>query len=322
MSHTHKYFHANFTFFFHYRVCKKWNECTKCPALWKKVDIKLFRYISFRNKSASLFFKNLPSSVSYMKLDFEYCIWRERLNFEDFCVMLRKNCPHLHTLILHRALISVSISSLIDLCSVFLPNLKALILPESVFGNDCKERKYGRLRKMEVLDISDCLGIQGLSKCSLSKMNYLKKLNLSGTFETDNWFNIDDISFLRQLEFLHLGKTDISLKSFRMLQNHAVNLTELFLCATRLEDSDFIINNSVFPHLKTICLRHCRRVTCEGIISLVQACQSLQNIYVDRGTVENYAKHPFIIANVTKLGIVKAAYNCIDHYEKLDYLLD
>ena len=254
-----------------------------------------------------------------MKLDFNFWDeWEGELDFEQLCVKLFEKCPRLHTLTLHHALFSVSLPSVLNLCSKFLPNLIALILSMSAFSLDSKEKEYNFLPKIEYLDVSKCANVRISSLYSFSKMHYLKKLNLSGTRVTDNWFeNEDNATFLHQLESLHLGNTSICDKTFRTLQNYAVNLVELFLCWTGLNDNDFSFSNSVFPVLKTICLRH-SFVTHEGIVSLIQSCQSLENIYIDGDVAELYANHPFVSSNVSKLGIVKALNNCYRH-EKLNF---
>lgn len=302
-------------------MCRRFNECTRCPLLWKKVDVKFSWHHGCQNEVVSYFSRKLCSSVTYMKLDFDVCNWLGEMNFEEFCVKLKEKCPHLHTLILHNALFSVSLPSVINLCSEFLGNLRALILTKSEFHKHCPERNYDGIPIIEILDISECLDIGRSSMQTFSRMTYLKKLNLSGTEVTDYWFwSKDDLFFLHQLELLHLGDTEISHETFHKLQKYAVNLTELYLCWARLYDEDFCFSNSVFPRLKTICIKFCSFVTCDGIISLIQSCQSLQNVYVDKDVAESYAKHDFSAANMSKLEIVKTIDNCDDH-EKLDFLL-
>ena len=252
-----------------------------------------------------------------MKLDFENCYWQERLDFEDFCMTMKQRCPYLHTLNFYLAFFSVDLPTMINMCSEFLPNLKVLIL-ESVFGDESKEREYHGLSKIEILDVSQCGNVR---LGPLSKMPYLKKLNFSGLNMAHWFFEEETVPFLHQLELLHLGNTNIGPRTLRLLQNHAVNLIELYLCHTYLNDNDFHFSDSVFPLLKTICLVDCD-VTCEGsILYLVQSHPLLQNIYVDRDVAEYYAKHSFVAANLSKLGIVKYIDNC-DLHNKLDYLLD
>ena len=290
--------------------------------LWKKTDVKFCWFNGSQSEISSVFVKNLCSSVTHLKFIFNYCHWKKRLNFEKLCLQLKGKCPHLHTLILHRALFSVSLSSVIDLCNEFLPNLKVLILLKSVFDNECKERAFGGFPKLEVLDISECSNIGRSYKYVFTKMPYLKKINLFGTYETEyRWFWHDDnVSFLRQLELLHLGNTSICSRTFHILQNYAINLTELFLCWTELDDDAFVFNNSVFPLLKTVCLRRCRNLNCESIVSLVQSCELLQDVYIDLDMAESYTKHAVFVGDIAKLGIVKPIDNC--HHSKIqDYLM-
>ena len=284
------------------------------------MDVKFSCFGGIQDERVSMFLENLPSPVAHMKLDFSSSSWRGQFNFENFCKRMKQMCPHLHTLILHHAVFSINLSSVINLCSKYLPNLKVLILPMSVFGNNCKEEKFGGISKIEILDISRCMQIGRFTLSS--EVPCLKKLNLSGIVATDNWefFCDDNVSFLHQLEYLNLGLTYIISADFRILQNHAVNLTELFLCYVSLNDDDFKFNKPVFPLLKTICIINSRFVTCEGIVSLVMSCQSLVDVYVDMKLAESYANHPFVILNVLKLGIVKGIIYC-NHHKELEYML-
>lgn len=137
-------------------------------------------------------------------------------------------------------------------------------------------------------------------------MPYLKKLYLACTDVDDSWFE-DVTYFLKQLHELDLSDTKISSRTFQVLQIHAPNLRELFLCDTDVylyEEDDLNFNVSIFPHLKTICLRY-NGVRCKGIISLIKACKSLQNVYVEERIVDSYEDHPFVKYNECKLGIVK-----------------
>lgn len=59
-------------------------------------------------------------------------------------------------------------------------------------------------------------------------------------------------------------------------------------------------------------------MTCEYIVSPIQSCQSLQNVYVDENVAESYAAHPLVVFNKSKLEIVKAI-DC-DAHQKIHYL--
>ena len=318
--HVHTRFFILVIFIYFYRVCRRWNEYASSPVLWKKVNVKFFWYKNdgLQNEEVTNFATKLSSSTTHIKLDFIGGSWIGGLNFEELCVKLKERSPRLHTLILQYALITDSLSSVIDLCGEFLPDLKVLVIRDSQFGNSSREREYHGIPKMEILDVSRSGNFGRISKNSLSKMSYLKRLNLSGTFKRDNrwfWYS-ENVSFLHQLEFLDLGDTDISSSAFRILQNHALNLTKLFLCWATLFDNDFQFSGSVFPVIKVICLKNCRYITCEGIVSFLQSCQTLQDIYVDREVAESYSRHQFVAANPSKLGIVKATDNC-HHYKAL-----
>ena len=64
------------------------------------------------------------------------------MDFKEFCVRLQEKCPLIHTLILHNALLSVSLHSVINMSSEFLQNLKALFLHKSEFNKSYEKREY------------------------------------------------------------------------------------------------------------------------------------------------------------------------------------
>ena len=210
---------------------------------------------------------------------------------------------------------------MIDLCSVFFPNLKALTLSKAVFGPSCKKTELASTSKIKVLTVFQC-DMKGAPFYTLPKIPYLEKLNFTGTCFRYHWFWCNENVFsLHQLQILHLGNTNVSFVIFRVLQNRAVNLIELSLCNSTMFDEDFNFNSSAFPILKTICLWHIQLLTCEGLVFLAQSCPSLQNIYVDRHLAEAYANDPFVTTNASKLRIVKAVSSC-DHSQDADCLLD
>ena len=59
---------------------------------------------------------------------------------------------HVHTLILHRSLFSVNVSSVTNLCNKCFPRLKALMLPKSTFDNNSQEREFKILVRLKVSD--------------------------------------------------------------------------------------------------------------------------------------------------------------------------
>ena len=258
-----------------------------------------------------------------MKLDFSASplSWRKMLSFEELCFCLKGNCSDLHTLTLHYALLSENLPSVIDLCSEFFPKLKVLTFSEAIFGLNYKKRELAGTSKIKVLSIFHCY-MNEMPIDTFLKIPYLKKLNFTRTFVKNHGFlKNENIFSLHQLKILHLEDTNVSSKIFHALKNRAVNLTELSLCHSILCDDDFSFNNSVFPLLKTICLRHTAFVTSKGLVSLVQSCPSLQNIYVVRRLAEKYENHPFVATNTSKLRIVKAMDSC-DHSQDADCLLD
>lgn len=301
-------------------MCKRWNVLTKSPLLWKKVDVKLILRDNSHTEIVTNFVNTLPFCVTCIRLDFTLISHHfESLKFEEFCVKLQEMCPSLEILILDKAKLSDSLSSIIDLCILFLQNLRILVFRFCIFP-DCPARDLCEdISKIEILDVS-CCHFGSFIKPPFSRMPDLKTLRLSNTDVDDFWFE-GDISFFNQLDILDLGYTRISSRTFRGICAHAFNLKELYLCWANLEDDDFKLNFAVFPHLKTICIRYCRgvEVTYEAVIFLIQSCESLQNIYVTQQVANFFRKRPFVAVNkCNSSGIVKVI-DC-DGHQKINYL--
>ena len=295
-------------------MCKRFNECVKHPIFWEKVDVKFSLNSKTQNEVAMCFLDKFRSSVSYVKLHFELYAWKGGLNFEELCQKLTAKCFHLHTLILHHAIFSVHFYSVISFCCEFFPNLKVLMLPKCHFGFDSTKKLFAGFSSIEVLDVSYC-NIKQYSTCLFRLvMPNLKRLNLSGVRVSD-WMS-ECACFLHPLEFLQLGRTNIPFPFLNVLRQNCANLTELCLRYTDITDRD--LEFLELPLLKTVCLKDCKAVTSEGIVSLVQSCRSLENIYVDRDVAESYAEDPFVIANASQLGIVIVISDC-DHHNKLSF---
>ena len=292
---------------------------TKCPLLWKKVDVEFQWCNRSINKVSADFAKNLPTCATHIKLDFwNLNRWGERLKFETFCCNLGSRCSSLKALILHNTLFSVSLRSAIDLCRQSMPNLEIISFRDCSFTDYSVKVGCDHPSKLKVLDVYYTHGSVSSTKLTLLNMTSLKKLCLFGTSVNDDWFS-GDTSSLRHLQVLNLqAARDISSRTFQILQVHAPNLIELYLCRTNLGDSDFTFDRPVFPQLRILCLIKCLHVTCVGVVSLVQSCQFLQDVYVDDRVVYSYAEHPFVIDNWRKLEIVKT--NTCMHYFHADYL--
>lgn len=291
-------------------MCRQWNLLTKRPAFWKDVNVKFHKSHKSQNDVTKCFVETLPSCVTCIRLDFKhFSQWAEQLNCEEFYTRLQKICPHLRRLKLKGALLSCSIQSVIDLCAKFLPDVKILILNYCYFSVSPPRGELVGSSKIELLDLTQSW-LGHFSEPAFSRMPHLKRLHLSNTNISYYWFE-DDISFLSRLDVLDVGCTPIFSNAFSLIRCYAFNLKELFLCKLFLHEFD--LNNSVFPHLKTICVKHCSRVTCEGVVSLIQSCQSLQNVYVDQEMAASYAAHPFTVTNKSKLEIVKFITDCNEH---------
>lgn len=305
-----------FLFFFCYRVCKRWNVLTKDPGLWKKVTVQFTPFHQSQNTVAKDFVNLLPPCVTYIKLQFKKQCSRQltgQLNFEELAVGLQRRCPHLKTLILDYATLSHSFASIINLCTTFLQDVKILMFHRSTFPACPETEEIGADSKIEVLAVSLC-NLKHFNKPLFSRMAYLKELclNDNGLDMIDSWFQ-DDTSFLNKLHILDLGYTRISIgRIFPVIQNNGYSLKELYLCAADLHDY-YLTYNSVFPHLETICLKGCWSVTSQGVISLIQACQCLQNVYVDEKVATDVATmYSFTVANKCKT-IVKSILHCSVH---------
>lgn len=280
------------------------------------MDVKLHHNRESPNDVATKLINQLPSCVTHIKLHFRSRrSYVEKLYFEELCLKLQEKCPQLEMLFLQQTQLSNDLPSVIDLCTEFLGKVKVLVFHYSMFS-DCSARgQLDDVSKIEILDITRC-HFEFFQSPQFSKMPYLKKLHLRNSNENYSWFE-NDITFLEQLEVLTLRNAIISFGKFQTLCNHGHHLQQLYLCYTDLTDNDLNFSDAVFPHLKTICLNLCYRVTIEGIVPLIQSCQSLENVYVDTEVAKCYAEHPFVTVNTCKSGIVKAM-SCSNH-EKVDY---
>lgn len=290
---------------------------TRRSNLWKKVNVKFYGHHGSQTGVAKNFVMTLPSCVTDIRFDFMFCTgWTEPLNFMELCVKLKERCPQLEALFLKGADLTLSLSIVIDMCTKSLENVKSLTLRSVQFSERRRIRtKDSDIPKIKVLNLYAC-NLKKTNEFINSSMPILKELNLTNTNIDDTWFDVDPI-FFKELEVLHLGFIGIGSRAFQKIQNNALYLKKLYLCGTKLEDKDLI--NSVFPHLKTICLTYCyHTLTSEGIVSLVQSCPSLENVYVEKKIAESYAEHPYILLNRCKLEIVKIN-SCYYHYPRNFY---
>ena len=295
-----------FTFsFFYYRVCKKWKECSRCPVLWKTVDVKFSWCGASQTKVAASFIENLPSCIMHLKLDFSLVFdnWVEQLDFEAFSSRLKEKCPRLRVLILHNADLSVSFPTAIDVCVYFFPSLQALAFRSCKFADSSV-----------ISDMCGCNIVESYRKQPFSKMSCLKNLylvdNKNICINVCSLFD-QDIAFMSRLEILNLHRRLISSRTFQALRQHASNLTELYLCEnTRLHDSDLALRNFEFPCLKIICLANSFWISATGIVSLLQSCPSLQRVYVDIELAFCYAKHPAVASKQCRSNILAVSIKC------------
>ena len=170
------------------------------------------------------------------------------------------------------------------------------------------------MSRIEKLNISGCSNLGNLIKYPFKKMFFLKEINIARLPEGFS-FCQEDGYFLDRFEILNMGFNRISSRTFSVIQSCCMNLKELFLCWAEVNDGDLNLN-SRFPVLETICLTNCSGVTCEGIVSLIKSCQSIQNVYVNKGVAESYRNHSFTSANRCKLTLVKVIDSCNDHEKK------
>lgn len=282
-------FHV-YIFFSHYSVCSRWNRVTRSPTLWKKVDVKFYLSRKSLNTMTMCFVNKLPSCVTSIRLDYSNLDSTEELNFEEFCVRLRKRCPHLEMLILEHVHFPDNLPSVIGLCTQFLPDLKILVFRHSTFSNCSTREKFGDISKIEVLDVSDC------------EVGRFKKIQFSN---------------MPQLRVLNLRNSGFVSPAFLSLQEHGLNLEELYLCNTVVYPEDLIFSNSMFPRLKIICL--CSNFsTVKGIFSAIQSCQSLQKLYIHECYLGmNIMSHPFFKDNRSKFTIIEPVAQ--HHNHNVDY---
>lgn len=278
------------------------------------MERKVFGTPESKNEAVKEIIQDLSFWTTHIKLNFRYMT--DQLMFEDISMTLQKQCCHLHTLIFCDTELSVNLQSIINLCAHFLQNVRVLVLRNSKFGSNPVNGEYNEISKLEVLDVRRCFPASG-NRPLFSIMPHLKKLCLADVVQIDDFWFEDDFSFLSQLEVLDLGNTMIHIDTFLALQARALNLIELYLCRTIIWNAALM--EFVFPKLKTICLNFCYYVNYEGIVSIIESCPSLQNIYVKEKVAESYAKCDFVDQNESKLEVVKVA-NSDNHFMLKDYL--
>lgn len=280
------------------------------------MDVICRMYYRDRFKAAKSITEKLSCYATYIKLDFRNRHnWKSPLDFVEFSEMLHKRCPHLQTLILRHAHLSGTLQNAVDLCTQFLQNIKVLVFHYSIFANCPTEEKYDCISKIEVLDICGCV-LGDFNRPPFSRMPNLKKLYLAHTGANSSWFQ--DPSFLKQLEVLDLSRTEkIFPHTFQIIKDHGLQLKELYMCSSYLHDRHLNFNNSVFPSLETISLKFNYCVTCEGVISLIQSCPSLCQVFVCVIVAESFAVHPFVVANKCKFENVQVISS---GYKKKSYL--
>lgn len=296
-------------------MAKRWNECIRCPSLWKKVDVQLYQYHESQHELAiNIVLNRLPSCATHLKLDF--CVRRgepNELNFKKFSAAVQFRCPYLKTLILHHAELSESLCSVIYFCSKNLQSLKVLILNQSEFAFYPLIGRNAFISDIEVLDVSDCNNVF-FDEFIFSKMPQLKKLRLTSTDVCDYMYEYYYTSFFKHLEVLDVGHTAIDYVAFETIQNCGLYLTELYMCGAHLNDRNLKVDGSQFPCLRTMCLGCCANISCMSIVFLIHVCPSLQNLYVDEDLAQSFAN-----VDKCKLGIVKVSPSCDDH-EEINYL--
>lgn len=292
---------------------------SRSSILWKKVNVEFSPSHVSQTTVAKNFVCLLPSCVTSIRLDFKYRDdWTERLNFEELSARLQELSPHLEMLILDRAILSNTLSSIIDLCTQCLPNVKSLVLHNAEFPVFSATRECDDASKIEVLDLfGSYLGCNVQDNTDILSMPLLKKLRLARTDIDNAWFE-NNSSLLIQLHVLDLGFTKIDSRTFDKIKNYSLNLSELYLCWVYLENYDLNFDNSVLDHLKTMCLRSCFGVSCEGVVQLIQSCPSLQTVYADEEVAESYSRHPFVAVNKSKSKIVQVLTTCFAH-QKIHY---
>lgn len=279
------------------------------------MDRKVYGIHDSKNEAAKDVIRNLRFCTTHLKLDFGHMT--DQLMFEEISMMLRKQCPRLHTLIFCYARLAVNLESVIKICAYYLRNVRVLVLRNSWFGSSPTIGEYKDISQLEILDVRRCVPAEG-NRPIFSDMPYLKKLCLADIVNiNDTWFVDDDISFLNQLEALDMGNTIIRVNSYFSIHAHAHHLIELYLCRTNI--INFFLSLFKFPLLKTICLRSCYNMSCDGVVDLIKSCESLENVYVEVDIIRAYEKSDYVAQNKNKLGIVKEA-DSDNHFPLKNYM--
>lgn len=304
-------------FFCYYRVCKLWYEITRHPMFWRKIASGVSRP---QSGAALKLAKMLPSSVTYIELNFERTdeIWF--LNLKEFSSILRARCPNLHVLILRRVRLTDYMSSdqkTADLRKM-LENIRIFAVHQAGFMEYIDlNLKPSDISKMEVLDFRRCRPtfINQFTNWSLPN---LKKIRLSEC--RMNEIDLEKILFLvvRKLEVLDLESTQANLNVFGIIRRNGHNLRELYICDTNLHGRDLIFSDTenALENLKIICLRNCN-LESSSIISLINSCKSLQHVYI--GGLEK--NNEYLECQSDKVHYNFASRHC-NHCAKINYICE
>lgn len=263
----------------------------RTPALWKKIDVK-FHWSHIPNTVTRYFVNTLPSCVTSIRLHYSSpsldCT--EQLNFAELCVQLQGRCPCLEALILEHVQLSDNLPTVINLCTQFVPGVKILVVRHSKFSYCPTKEEFSGISKIEVLDVS---------------YSYVKMVHEL------------QFSKMPQLRVLNLRRTHFIPRILQSLQNHGLNLEELYLCSTLVKEDNLMFTNSMFPCLKIICL-YCRCSISKATVSIIESCQSLQKVYVHEYLVKRMLRtYPLFRHNRCKYNIVEGVAK--EHSHNVNY---
>lgn len=282
-------------------MCQKWNTLTKDPALWRKVTAYFSSYDrEFQANAIESFLNLLPPCVTFLTLKFNDT---EPLNFEALSVKLKVKCPQLKMLELCNTKLTHTLPSIINLCSQQLKNVRILLFRLCEFSKCPAKDECLDISEIEILEFFWCK-LGHFNKSQFSRMPHLKNLRFCATDVNDSWF-IENPSFLNQLRVLDLGGSNYGIRTFQAIWNHAFNLQELYLCVSQSIEEDFDFDNPVFSNLKTICFSSVWAITWFDIVTIVESCQSLQNVYVHRDVIKCFDDPSYVVGNVCMSEILK-----------------
>lgn len=304
--------------YFYCRVSKIWYRITRYPVFWRRIFAKVFQ-----PDSALKLINILQSHVTYINLNFEDVPKDSYVNVKEFSMGLREKCPHLESLIINKIKFCVNIAAKkLEFWIQMHENLKVLSLRDTGFKlkflaiDENELLNDGNIfSKLEVLDFTGS-SIHLWNPATFLRLTSLKVLRLCRVFLHPCFFEPVLPCIMQQLQILDLESTMACSGTFATICRYGLNLTELYMCETVIQDESLVSVDTCLPRLKKICLRG-NDVTSVGIMSFIRWCPSLDHVYVGREEID--PRNNYSDCNSEKVHVING-YRFCNHFKEVEYI--